>query len=164
MFQKSMRKTLISVLLGMVILSWGCASSTPDPRCSIDAPEAHVGRLAKTINKSALWKEYFKEMGPEKATLLAEFTLDFERVKLKGTGGSYDPGFIKVYFLVTQKTYRVDLFEKEVKSDITSFIVGRNLDEMSREEVQALAFEATEKEVFPYLEQWVDIAAMNAML
>ncbi len=154
---------LATVLCGVGLA--GCVSSTPDPRCRIEAPPEYVGTLAKSVNGSKLWQAYFDGVSPSTAGAqpLIAVSLDLNRRVLKRRGGDYDPGKVDIEFTITLLKSSALLFEQEETVSLDSFIIGAFDGTETREEVQQAAFKATESRIFPYLDRWINIAAIRAM-
>jgi hypothetical protein len=141
----------------------GCTSSEPDPRCTIDAEGRHEAKLATTLNKSKVWKLYFEEIDPQGSRPLVELSLKMERVRMRSRGGDYDPGKVNVLFSSRSLTRGSALYEHEVEVDLQPFMIGFFEEDASRDEIQEVAFDATEDQVYPFLATWVDLAGLRAM-
>lgn len=155
-----------AILVAAVALTGCGASGKIDPRCSIDAPLRHRGQIAKFVNGSKLWRTYFNHMQPSKegAKPLVTFTFETERRTRRSYGaGDYDPGTVTITFTVTSVQTRHTLFNKEVTVKLDSFMIGNFGANATRAEIQEIAFRATEEEVYPFLDRWVDVAALEAM-
>lgn len=159
------RERWTAVAMLAVLLTWvGCgASSKADPRCRISAESPHRGTIAKSVNGSDLWREYFKRVSPKGKTPLVEFTFTVERTTRKSYGGDYDPGTIAVEFKAQNLNDGRLLFDKDVRVNLDEFMVGFFDKNATREQIQEIAFKATEDRVYPYLDRWVQIAAIRAM-
>jgi len=64
---------------------------------------------------------------------------------------------------VTLLGNRAVLYEREESVNLDEFMIGVFDGSETREEIQELAFEATESRVLPYLDRWINIAAIRAM-
>lgn len=161
----SARGRWTAVAMLAMLLTWaGCgASSKADPRCRISAESPHRGEIAKSVNGSALWREYFKRTSPTGKTPLVEFTFTVERTTRKSHGGDYDPGTIAVDFRAKTLDDGKLLFDKDVRVNLDEFMVGMFDKNTTREQIQEIAFKATEDRVYPYLDRWIQIAAIRAM-
>jgi hypothetical protein len=155
------------VAAGLFLVAAGlaaCTSSTPDTRCRIDASGRHLNKIATVVNASSMMQTYFDEMesrAPGKQ--LVEVTLDMGRDRYKTHGGDYDPGDVTVTFKVTSLRGLGTLYEREEEVDLEPFMVGIFHKDSTRDDVQEIAFKATEDKIYPYLARWVDLAAIRAM-
>lgn len=155
-----------AILAAGVVLSGCGASGEVDPRCSIDASIRHREKIAKFVNGSKLWRAYFNHLQPTKegAKPLVAFTFETERRTKRTYGsGDYDPGTVTITFNVKSLQTRHTLFTKEVSVALDSFMIGAFDANATRAEIQEVAFRATEEEVYPFLDHWVDVAALEAM-
>lgn len=161
------KKTLLltSLLLAPGILA--CTSRAVDPRCEIHAPnQKYVGRLAQSINGSDLWQAYFDHVAPDEsiARPLIAVNLEMERkITRPGGDGDYDPGKVRIRFRVTNRQNRAVLYTEDKSAELEPFMIGLFDENATREEIQNIAFEAAEDDVFPYLDRWLNIAALRAM-
>ena len=148
----------------VVLVLAGCiASSEPDPRCVIDADGRHHKKLAQTINASKLWQSYFKTIDPDATRKLVEFQFLVDRDRHRSVGGDYDPGKITIVFRATNLTKKQHLYDRDEEVDLDAFMLGLFDKNASRDEIQEIAFKATEDRVYPFLATWVDISAIKAM-
>jgi hypothetical protein len=157
------RTAAIGLFLVAAMLA-ACASSTPDPRCRIDASGRHQKKIAKVVNASNMMQSYFDELealAPGKQ--LVEVSLDMGRDRYKSYGGDYDPGNVTVTFKVSSLRGLGTLYEREEDVDLEPFMIGLFEKDATRDEVQEIAFKATEDKIYPYLARWVDLAAIRAM-
>ena len=149
----------VAVLAGMA-----CSpSSKVDPRCKIDADGRHFDKLSQTINGSKLWSTYFDAIDPEATRTLVEFRFLIGRGRDRSMGGDYDSGKITIVFEATNLAKQRTLYEREEEVDLEPFMVGFFDKDVTRDELQEIAFTATEDRVYPFLATWVDIAAIRAM-
>ncbi len=152
------------LILAVFVLTVGCfTSSEPDPRCVIDADGRHHKKLAQTINASRLWQSYFKTIDPDASRKLVEFTFKVDRDRHNTRGGDYDPGKITIVFRAENLTKKQHLYDRDEEVDLDAFMVGFFDKNASRDEIQEIAFKATEDRVYPFLATWIDIAAIKAM-
>lgn len=158
-------RCLAAAIVAAAAVAAGCAGSEVDPRCSISAEGRHRDRIAKSVNGSKLWRAYFKHVQPSRqgARLLVAFTFETERTTGRSYGGDYDPGTLTVNFNVKSLRSSSTLFEKEVSVDLGSFMIGIFDANATRAEIQEIAFRATEDKVYPFLDHWVNLAALAAM-
>jgi hypothetical protein len=138
-------------------------SSEVDPRCTIEAEGRHSKKLTQTVNASKLWGKYFDVMDPEATRALVKLRFAVERDRHTTMGGDYDPGKVTVVFEATHLAKRQTLYEREEDVDLEPFMLGFFDKDVTRDELQEIAFKATEDRVYPYLATWVDIAAIHAM-
>lgn len=159
------RKLALPTLLALSIT--GCASSKPDPRSNIIAPNSsYRARLAKSVNGSRLWKAYFDELAPqaEGARPLVEIRLQMERVVThRSSGGDYDPGKVEIRFESVHLGSGRLLYRENKEKHLDSFMIGLFDENATREDIQRIAFEAAEDDVFPFIDRWVNISAIRAM-
>jgi hypothetical protein len=128
------------LVLVTVLAGTACSpSSKVDPRCRIDAEGRHFDKLSQTINGSKLWSGYFDAIDPEATRTLVELR-----------------------FLIHLASKRT-LYDREEEVDLEPFMVGFFDKDVTRDELQEIAFRATEDRVYPFLATWVDIAAIHAM-
>lgn len=150
---------LVAVLVGMA-----CSpSSKVDPRCKIDADGRHFDKLSQTINGSKLWSTYFDAIDPEATRTLVELRFLIGRGRDRTMGGDYDSGRITIFFEATHLASKRTLYDREEEVDLEPFMVGFFDKDVTRDELQEIAFKATEDRVYPFLATWVDIAAIHAM-
>lgn len=164
--QHALRWAAAAVVASAAVLMGCFTSSEVDPRCSIDAVSRHRDQIAKSINGSKLWRAYFDHLQPSKegAKPLVAFTFETERRTRNTYGaGDYDPGTLTVNFKVKSLRTRRTLFTKEAKVSLDSFMIGAFDANATRAEIQEAAFRATEEEVYPFLDRWVNVAALKAM-
>jgi hypothetical protein len=82
----------------------------------------------------------------------------------KSYGGDYDPGIVAVDFRATSLKNGRLLYKKDMSISLQDFMIGFfDKNEMSRKEVQEMVFKATEEKAYPYLDRWVQMAAIRAM-
>ena len=155
---------LLVALVGAAVIL-GCASRETDPRCEIIAPnEKYRGNLAQSINGSPFWKAYFKEVAGAATSPVMRVELRMERrVTYRSSGGDYDPGNIDITFEVTNLRNRQRLYREEKTKKLDDMIFGNFGPNPSREDIQRAAFEAAEEDVFPFLDRWINIAALRAI-
>ena len=154
-----------ALMCGVVVFA-GCGpSSEIDPRCSIQAEGPHRRQLAKSVNASNLWKEFFKQKQPSKsgASPLVEFTFTVKRSAHRSGGGDYDRGTIAVDFKAKSTANGRLLYKNDMEVRLQEFMIGVFDKDATREQVQEIAFKATEEKVYPYLDRWVAISAIRAM-
>lgn len=156
------------VVLGLLLLtgaaSISCTSSAADPRCRVEAQGRHVPKITKVVNASDLMQAYFDEVEsflPGRALLSVSLTMDRDQRKVYG--GDYDPGNVTITFKVTSLRGAGTLYEREEEVDLEPFMIGLFDGNASREEIQEIAFKATEDKIYPYLARWTDLAAIRAM-
>ncbi len=137
-------------------------SDEVDPRSTINADGQHRREIAKAVNGSRLWQTYF-EKASSGSKPLVEFQFTVERKQFRSTGGAYDPGKIAVDFKAKSTKNNRLLYKNDMEVRLKDFIIGAIDKDASREEIQEIAFRATEKKVYPYLNRWVNIAAIQAM-
>lgn len=143
-----------------VIAVAGCAGRL-DSRCRVDAGR-HNSKIAKSVASSRLWDLYFEKMTD--TSPLVELKVDVERRTKRGaSGGDYDPGTVTVSFEARSLRHGETLVEEEGVFDIDMFLIGRFPKDATREEIQEIAFVDAEKESYPYLDRWIQIAAIKAM-
>jgi hypothetical protein len=153
-------------ILAAAVVTVGCGGTVDvSSTCTIDAEEPHYSRLVELIGTSKFWQRYCQHMesiggasGP-----LAELSLGWERRRIRSAGGDYDPGYVTVVFEVRHIRTRQTLYEREEEVRLQDFMVGFFDEDASREEIQEAAFKATEERVYPFLERWVDLAAIRAI-
>ena len=66
-------------------------------------------------------------------------------------------------FTATNLTNRRQLFKKEVEINLEPFMIGLFEKDATRDEIQEIAFKATEEKIYPYVGRWVDLAGLQAM-
>ena len=148
----------------MALAAAACVSSSVDPRSAIVAPPEYVATLARSVNGSALWQAYFEQLAPSKGVPpLVEVRLQLDHRTRKTRGGDYDPGHVDIEFTVTLLQKRALLYKREETVSLDEFLIGVFDGDETREEVQAAAFKATESRIFPFLDRWINIAAIRAM-
>jgi hypothetical protein len=150
-------------LFALATLALGCASGRVDSRVRIDAPARHVTQIAKSVNGSDLWQVYLDQRGKTATGPQVEFVFEVEQRRFKSYGGDYDPGRIVFDFKAVSLEDGRPLFHKDGEVDLDAFMlasVGRNA---TRDEIQEVAFRATEEKVYPYMDRWIDLAAIRAM-
>jgi hypothetical protein len=159
------RYSLFIVAVGSLL--FGCASSAVDPRTTIEAPnEEYRGRLAQAVNGSKLWKAYleFRDPGGAMGKPLIAVRLNMERhVTRRSTGGDYDPGEVRIRFSVSETRSRAVLYQEDKRKRLDDVIFGLFDENATREEIQRVAFEEAEGDVFPYLDRWLNVAALRAI-
>ena len=153
-------KKLAMLVVAAVIVACG-PSEEIDPRCTIKADGQHTKEIAKAVNGSRLWQTYF-EKASSGSSPVVEFQFTVERKKFRSTGGDYDPGQISVDFKAKSAKDRRLLYKNDMEVRLKDFMVSFG-KEVSREEIQEMAFRATEEKVYPYLNRWVNITAVRAM-
>jgi len=152
------------VALGFVALKWSAYNDTSiDTRVTVSAPAAHRGNIAKFINRSSFWEPYFAQESPSGTTKLVRFELVTERRRLSLRGGDYDPGNVNVVFRATNLENDETLFEREMTVALSDVLIGRFDDDSSRDQIQEIAFRDAEDKFLPYLDRWVDLAAIEAI-
>lgn len=158
-------KTIAAISL--LVTAVACVSSEVDPRCSINAPSSgYRAKLARSVNGSKLWQTYFDLMMPVKegANPIISVNLNFNReITMKTNDGDYDPGNVEINFSVTNLMTGAILYEDNRDAKLDAFIFGRFDADATREEIQEAAFKDTEEDVFPYIDRWINIAAIRAM-
>ena len=55
------------------------------------------------------------------------------------------------------------LYKKDMRVDLAEFMIGFFDKDATRPQMQEIAFKATEKKVYPYLDRWIQISAIRAM-
>lgn len=70
---------------------------------------------------------------------------------------------MEIAFAVTLLKRRSVLYQRDESVGLDEFIVGVFDGTETREDIQKAAFRATESRVFPYLDRWINIAAIRAM-
>jgi hypothetical protein len=159
------RLAIVGMLVAIVALV-GCeASSAVDPRCRIEAEGRHRAEIAKLVNGSDLWQAFFDELQPEPvgSTQLVVFKLKTKRHTYRSVGGDYDPGTLTVDFTITNLRNKKKLYERKETVNLEAFMIGSIDANASREEIQEIAFRAIEDKVYPYIDRWINIAAVHAM-
>jgi hypothetical protein len=152
------------LVLVTVLAGTACSpSSKVDPRCRIDAEGRHFDKLSQTINGSKLWSGYFDAIDPEATRTLVELRFLIGRGRDRSMGGDYDSGRITIFFEATHLASKRTLYDREEEVDLEPFMVGFFDKDVTRDELQEIAFRATEDRVYPFLATWVDIAAIHAM-
>ncbi len=155
-----MRKLL--VLLAVAALAACGPSDVVDPRSTINADGQHRKEIAKAVNGSRLWQTYFeKASSGSKSLVVFNFTVD--RKTFRSTGGDYDPGKIAIDFTAKSTKNNRLLYKNDMEVRLKDFVIGSVSKDATREEIQEIAFRATEKKVYPYLNRWVNISAIHAM-
>lgn len=164
-----MRKLLFAFpfLIGLL----GCVSSKVDPRCRIEAPDPYRGRVAQHVNGSKLWRAYFETMapsagGPKEPWI--DFRLAFDREILNRVEileyeeGDYEAGTVNVKLSIANRQRGTTLHEQEEALSLPefAFVAG---SATSRDQIQKAVFQQTEDRIFPYLDRWVNLAAIRAM-
>ena len=154
-------KKLWILLAAAALIACG-PSDEVDPRSTIHADGQHRNEIAKAVNGSRLWQTYFDNASSGSKPLV-EFRLTVERKTFRSTGGDYDPGKIAIDFKARSTRNNRLLYKNDMEVRLKDFIIGSIDKDTSREEIQEIAFRATEKKVYPYLNRWVNIAAIHAM-
>jgi hypothetical protein len=153
-----------ALALVFVAALWlGCTSGKVDSRVRIDAPARHVTQIAKSVNGSKLWQAYLDHQGKAGAGPYAEFVLEVEQQRFKSYGGDYDRGKITFEFKVISLKNGRPLFEKDGEVDLDSFMLAKVDRNATRDQIQEIAFKATEEKVYPYMDRWVNLAAIRAV-
>lgn len=147
----------------LLFVTFGCISSKVDPRCTITAPPEYRPIVAQCINASEFWQAYFDEIEKAAAGPLIDFELHMEREVTGKSSGDYDPGWVNVRLSVKNLRNKRVIYEREAEVRLDNMIFGRFDADASRDEIQRKAFEATEKQIYPHLEIWVNVAALRAM-
>lgn len=166
MFRSS---AVLVVLLAVSVLGSGvsCVSSEVDPRCTVEAPnQRYQDQLAQSINRSKLWQTYFDLMMPVKegAEPLVSVEVEFGRnAWSQGGQGDYDPGEVEIYFLATNLMNGSKLWEEKRKIQLDDVIFGFFDGTETREEIQDIAFKEAEEDFFPFIDRWINLAAIRAM-
>lgn len=150
--------TVFVLFAAAALVSCG-ASSTPDPRCSIAAEGQHHRQIAKSINGSDLWQEFLES----KTGRQVEIRFTAERQARRTRGGDYDPGTVTVDFKATSASNGKLLYKNDMRVALEPFMIGLFDKDATREQIQEIAFKATEEKVYPYLDRWVNISAIRAM-
>jgi hypothetical protein len=148
----------------LVVLSCGGGSGI-DPRFRIEAESPHLQQIARSINGSDLWEEYLDQVQPSRSSSspVASFTLTMERKSFRSVGGDYDPGKIYVEFVAKSLRSGDLLIKQDPEVDLDPFMIGRFPANASREQIQELVFKAMEEKIYPYMDRWVNLAAIHAM-
>ena len=157
------RNPWLGTMVALLLVAGCSASSEPDPRCVIDADGRHHKKLAQTVNASKLWQSYFQTIDPDGTRKLVKFEFKVDRDRHRSVGGDYDPGKITIVYRATNLTKKQHLYDRDEEVDLDAFMLGLFDKNASRDEIQEIAFKATEDRVYPYLATWVDIAAIRAM-
>jgi len=151
---------ILVVALVFAGLRWSAYNDTSiHPGSSIDSPARLRPQIAKYINRSKAWDEYFRVRHP--TSPVAKFALTLNRHETKSYGGDYNAGSVTVRFEVTNLTNGQPLYEHSGTLKLDSFIIVSG--DATREDIQDAAFRGTEEKFFPYLDRWVDLAAIEAM-
>jgi len=155
------RTILQALVIGAwVLASFGCGAGEVDSRCRIDAG-SHSTHVANSVAKSKIWRVYFDTMtGTEP---LVEIKVDVQRSRKRTIGGDYDAGTATVLFETKSLKHRRKILDHEGRFEIDSFLIGGFDKNASRDEMQEIAFQDAEKESYPYLERWINVAAIKAM-
>ncbi len=154
-------KKLCLWLAVAVVIACG-PSDEVDPRTTIKAEGQHKKEIAKAVNGSKFWQAYLEKAGSgSKPVVVLEFTV--ERKTYRSSGGDYDPGKISVDFKARSAKNNRLLYKNDMEVRLKDFVIGKIDKDASREEIQEIAFRATEKKVYPYLNRWVNISAIQAM-
>jgi hypothetical protein len=156
----------VSIAAALVLaaaLFTGCTRSKVDSRVRVVADAGHVPQIAKSVNGSKMWQTYFKEMAPDKDSAVVQVSLEVERKQFKSFGGDYDPGKVVFDFKVLNLKTGKELFEKDGEVDLDSFMFTTADADAAREKIQEIAFKATEEKVYPYMDRWINLAAIRAM-
>ena len=151
----------LAILLVAVSFAACGPSDEIDPRCSIEADGQHRREIAKAVNGSRLWQTYFEKASSGDSPVV-KFLFTVERKKFRSTGGDYDPGQIGVDFKARSTRNNRLLYKNDMEVRLKDFMVTFG-KEVTREEMQEMAFRATEEKVYPYLNRWVNITAVRAM-
>jgi hypothetical protein len=163
-----MRKLFL--LLAVLALA-GCVSSEVDPRCRIEAPGNYRARRARHVNGSKLWSAYFETMAPRSGGTVEpwiDFRLAFDRDVLERSeileyeDGDYEAGSIDVEFIASNRRNGASLYRREKNVPLPEFAFVDS-QAKTREQIQKAVFEQTEDKIFPYLDRWVNVAAVRAM-
>lgn len=153
-------------LCSLLSIVWlGCTSSRADSRCTITAPnENYRAKLAKSVNGSELWQSYFKKMDPSASRTLVSIDLLMERkTRRVGGSGDYDPGTVEIDFRVTRSDGRQHIYGVTKTARLAEIMFGYFDEKATREEIQQVAFEKAEGAVFPFVDRWINLAAIRAM-
>ena len=145
---------------GMLALGTIACSGSVDSRCRIDAGR-HGEKIAKSVASSRLWDMYFDKIPG--SSPLVELKVNVERRKNRGYGGDYDGGKVKVVFEARSLKHGDRLLKEEGEFEIDSFLITGASKDATREELQEIAFLDAEKESYPYLDRWIQLAALKAI-
>lgn len=153
--------TVSALILGAGLLAAvGCSSGELDRRIRVDAG-SHNQQVKKSITKSKLWRTYFDKI--TSTSTLVEMKVDVERRRQRSSGGDYDGGTVNFVFEARSVKHGQRLIREEGKFAIDSFLIGNFGSNTSREEMQEIAFKDAEREAYPYVDRWVNLAAIRAM-
>jgi hypothetical protein len=164
-----MRKLLFALPLLIGLL--GCISSEVDPRCRIEAPDPYRGRVAQHVNGSKLWRAYFETLAPSSSGPTEpwiDFRLVFDREILNRVEileyeeGDYEAGTVNVEFSIVNPQRGTTLHEQEEALSLPEFAFVEG-SATTREQIQKAVFQQTEERIFPYLDRWVNLAALRAI-
>jgi hypothetical protein len=137
----------------------GCSSRELDTRCQVEAEGSHRDTLSAAITESDLW-HFDAQTGTQE---LVQFSLEMDRDQFETIDGDYDPGEVQIGLEIEHLESGTMLFRKDVDVDLESFMIGLFDENATREEIQEIAFQATEERITPYLNRWVELAAIRAM-
>ena len=152
---------LATLVTGILVLGTaGCGAGAVDTRCQIDAGP-HGAKIADSVAESRLWRMYFDKVSG--TSPLVELVMDVERRTKPGYGGDYNGGTVTVSFEVRSLKHGSSLLKEEGKFEIDMFLIGRFDKDATREEMQEIAFHDAEKESYPYVDRWIQLAAIKAM-
>jgi hypothetical protein len=147
-------------ICGFLLGTLACGSKTVDARCRIDAGR-HTEQIAKSVAGARLWRVYFDKMTA--TAPLIDLTIDVQRRTRKTYGGDYDSGSVTIVFEARSLKHDRRLLQKEGTFEIDTLLIGRFDKNVTREQMQEIAFIDAEKEAYPFLDQWVKLAAIKAM-
>ena len=159
MFHNS-RSLVVFVATACLLAVVGCSPAKLDPRCRVDAG-GFKEPIVKSVTRSKYWQIYFDKMTSTSA--LVEIKIAVDRRTKRSYGGDYDQGTVTVKFTARSLKHRSRLVQKEGTFEIDSFLIGGFDKNASREEIQEVAFKDAEKEAWPYIDRWVNVAAVRAM-
>jgi hypothetical protein len=156
------KHAVAAVLIAPVaLLSLSCGGGL-DPRCRIEAESPHRDEIARSVAGSDLWDEYFGHISS--SSTLVSFSLTMERRTFKSFGGDYDPGKIIVTFVATNlRKSGAELVKQDPEVALDPFMIGSFPSNPTREQVQEIVFKAMEEKIYPYVDRWVNLAAIHAM-
>lgn len=156
------RALAVVLLVPAAVFTLSCGGGGLDPRCSIEAEGPHRQQIAKSVAGSDLWNEYFDHVSS--SSTLVTFSLSMERRTFKSVGGDYDPGKIIVTFIAKNvRKSGAELVKQDPEVALDPFMIGSFPSNPTREQVQEIVFKAMEDKIYPYVDRWVNLAAINAM-
>jgi hypothetical protein len=147
-----------------LLLNLACTSKELDPRIVLDAPYQHQEKIAQSINGSDLWQAYLDYLSPDGATPVVEIQLSFERkITRKTNNGDYDPGIVYADLFMKNLSSGETLVTNTDKFAIKDFVFVGD-ENATREEIQAAAFEATEKTAMRFVVYTMEIGVISGMV